>query len=118
METQHQTLPWPPILGLWNSVVVASTYMRRNRVQAEIAETYSVSQPTIGRAVTTVTPIIKQVLKKCVPTTDELDDRRQYVVDGMNVQIGHRAGTAQGWCGGRGRPTATAAARQQVVRLL
>lgn len=82
METQHQTRPWPPILGLWKSVVVALTYMRRNRVQAEIAETYSVSQPTISRAVTTVTPIIKQVLTKCVPTADELDDREHYVVDG------------------------------------
>ena len=30
---------WPPILGLYKSVVVALTYMRRNRVQAEFAET-------------------------------------------------------------------------------
>jgi hypothetical protein len=82
METGHQTQPWPPILGLWNSVVIALTYMRRNRVQAEIAETYSVSQPTISRAVTTVTPIINKVLTKCVPTADELDDREHYVVDG------------------------------------
>ena len=30
---------WPPVLGLFNSVVVvALTYMRRNRVQAELAE--------------------------------------------------------------------------------
>ena len=28
---------WPPILGLFKSVVVALTYMRRNRVQAELA---------------------------------------------------------------------------------
>ncbi len=27
---------WPPILGLFKSVVVALTYMRRNRVQAEL----------------------------------------------------------------------------------
>jgi hypothetical protein len=38
---------WPPILGLFKSVVVALTYMRRNRVQEELAETYEVSQPTI-----------------------------------------------------------------------
>ena len=43
---------WPPVLGLFKSVVVALTYMRRNRVQAELAETYGVSQPTISRAVT------------------------------------------------------------------
>ncbi|MGH3329099.1 MAG: hypothetical protein ACRDPT_15130 [Streptomycetales bacterium] len=35
---------WPPILGLYKSVVIALTYMRRNRVQAELAETYEVSQ--------------------------------------------------------------------------
>jgi hypothetical protein len=31
--------PWPPILGLHKSVVVALTYMRRNRVLEELAET-------------------------------------------------------------------------------
>ena len=30
---------WPPILGLYKSVVVALTYMRRNRVQAEPGST-------------------------------------------------------------------------------
>ncbi len=50
---------WPPILGLFKSVVVAlTTYMRRNRVQAELAETYNVSQPTISRAIATITPLI------------------------------------------------------------
>ena len=29
---------WPPILGLFRSVTVTLTYMRRNRVQAELAE--------------------------------------------------------------------------------
>jgi hypothetical protein len=44
--------PWPPILGLYKSVIVALTYMRRYRVQAEPAETYGVSQPAISRAIT------------------------------------------------------------------
>ena len=35
---------WPPILGLFKSVVIALTYLRRNRVQCELAETYGVSQ--------------------------------------------------------------------------
>ena len=30
---------WPPILGLGNSVVITLTYLRRNRVQWELAET-------------------------------------------------------------------------------
>ena len=35
---------WPPILGLGNSVVIALTYLRRNRVQWELAETYGFSR--------------------------------------------------------------------------
>lgn len=73
---------WPPILGLFKSVVVALAYMRRNRVQAELAETYGVSQPTISRAVTGITPLLGQALKKYVPTADQLDERTQYIVDG------------------------------------
>lgn len=73
---------WPPILGLFKSVVVALTYLRRNRVQAEIGEAFDVSQSTISRAVTAVTPMLKQVLQMFVPTADELDDQAHYVVDG------------------------------------
>src|SRR5882757_9767969 len=82
MDATGEQCNWPPSLGLFNSVVVALTYMRRNRIQAELAETYEVSQPTISRAVTRVTPLISRVLKKFVPTADELDDRTQYIVDG------------------------------------
>jgi hypothetical protein len=73
---------WPPILGLFKSVVVALTYMRRNRVQCELAETYGVSQATISRAIAVMTPLLAKVLQKYVPTADELDPSRQYVVDG------------------------------------
>jgi len=73
---------WPPILGLFKSVVVTLTYMRRNRVQAELAETYDVSQSTISRAVTTMTQLIESVLNQYVPTADELDNQTQYIVDG------------------------------------
>jgi hypothetical protein len=81
-ETTREQHLWPPILGLFKSVVVALTYLRRNRVQAEIAEAFEVSQPTISRAITAVTPLLGQVLEGYVPTADELDDRTQYVVDG------------------------------------
>jgi hypothetical protein len=73
---------WPPILGLYKSVVVTLTYLRRNRVQAEIAEAFEVSQPTISRAVTAMTGLVERALRRYVPTADELDDRKQYVVDG------------------------------------
>ena len=40
---------WPPVLGLRNALTVTLTYLSRNRVQAEIAENFGVSQPTISR---------------------------------------------------------------------
>jgi hypothetical protein len=81
-ETKEETRAWPPILGLFKSMIVTLTYMRRNRVQQELAETYEVSQPTISRAITNLTPLLEKVLRKYVPTADELDDRTQYIVDG------------------------------------
>lgn len=82
MDSKHDEQQWPAILGLWKSTVVALTYIKRNRAQAEIAEMYGVSQPTISRAVTTVTPMINRVLAKFVPTAEELDGQEQYIVDG------------------------------------
>ena len=81
-ETVSGTRRWPPILGLRNSLIVTLTYLRRNRVQAEIAESYHVSQPTISRAVTAITPLIPEVLAEYVPTADDLDDDTQHIVDG------------------------------------
>lgn len=72
----------PPILGLYRCVVVTLTYLRRNRVQAELAEAYGVSQSTISRAVAGMTPLLGKVLDGYVPTADELDPRTQYLVDG------------------------------------
>ena len=58
---------WPPILGLRNALTVTLTYLRRNRVQAEIAENYGVSQPTISRAISAITPLLVQALLDYVP---------------------------------------------------
>jgi DDE superfamily endonuclease len=73
---------WPPVLGLRNALTATLTYMRRNRVQAEIAEAYDVSQPTISRAISAITPLLVQALLEYVPTADDLDSRTYYVVDG------------------------------------
>src|SRR5215472_13531284 len=74
--------PWPPILGLFKSVVVTLTYLRRNRVQQELAEAHNVSQPTISRAIRGVTPLLDKTLKEYVPTAEDLDSGTQYLVDG------------------------------------
>ena len=73
---------WPPILGLGSSVVITLTYLRRNRVQWELAETYGVSQSTISRAITAVTPLLARALARFIPTAEELRPGRQYIVDG------------------------------------
>lgn len=73
---------WPPILGLGGSVVIALTYLRRNRVQCELAETFDVSQSTISRAIAAVTPLLARALARFIPTAEELRPGRQYLVDG------------------------------------
>jgi DDE superfamily endonuclease len=85
VHTERQGMdkePWPPILGLYRAVVVALTYLRRNRVQAEIAEAHGVSQSTISRAISGITPVLQRVLTGFVPTADELRPTVQYIVDG------------------------------------
>lgn len=79
---EPNSVSWPPILGLYKAVVVTLTYLRRNRVQAEIAESFGVSQPTISRAVTALTPVLGQVLVDYVPVAEDLDPGAPYIVDG------------------------------------
>jgi len=57
-------------------------YLRRNRVQCELAETYAVSQSTISRAISTVTPLLARALARFVPVAEELVPGQQYIVDG------------------------------------
>ena len=73
---------WPPILGLFTSVVVTLTYLRRNRIQAEIGESYGVSQSTISRAVTALTPLLGTTLAPYVPMAEDLSSQVHYIVDG------------------------------------
>jgi hypothetical protein len=81
-KTEESAVVWPPVLGLFNSVVVTLTYLRRNRVQAEIGEAFGVSQPTISRAVTALTDVLERVVADYVPVAEDLDSRTQYIVDG------------------------------------
>jgi hypothetical protein len=61
---------WPPILGLFKSVVATLAYLRHNRMQSEIGESLGVSQPTISRAISAITPLIPEGkhsgLSRCV----------------------------------------------------
>ena len=68
--------------GLTKAMVVALAYLRRNRVQAELAEAFGVSQSTISRAISTLTPILGRVLVDYVPVAEDLDPTRHYIIDG------------------------------------
>lgn len=78
----EEKTPWPPILGLFKSVVIALSYMRRNRVQQELAEACGVSQSTVSRAISGLTPLFDEVLEEYVPTAEDLDEHEHYIVDG------------------------------------
>lgn len=94
LAVPESTRTWPPILGLYGSVVVTLAYLRGNRIQGELAETYAVSQSTISRAITAITPLLDQALRPHVPTAEELDPDTQYLVDGTLLPCwswaGHR----------------------------
>jgi hypothetical protein len=50
-ERKPSALKWPPILGLFKSVVVTLTYMRHNRTQAEACPDRTRAIPCTVRAV-------------------------------------------------------------------
>ena len=81
-SAKPEKVTWPPILGLFMSVIVTLTYLRRNRTQAEIGESYEVSQSTISRAVTALTPLLGTALSSYVPVAENLNPQTQYIVDG------------------------------------
>ena len=70
------------VLGLFKTVAATLTYLRRNHVQAELAEYLNVSQSTISRRVATFTPILGELLEPWVPTVEDLDPQVQLIVDG------------------------------------
>jgi hypothetical protein len=56
--------------------------MRHNRTQAEIGESFGVSQPTISRTISTITPLIPAATAEYVPIADDLHPEAQYIIDG------------------------------------
>ena len=86
-------------LGLFKSVQVALTYLRRNRVQHDLAETFAVSQSTISRIVTALVPVIVKTLNDLVPTADDLDPATQLLVDGTLLPCWSWADHPELWSG-------------------
>ena len=90
---------WPPCLGLLDSVVATLAYLRHNRTQVEIGESLGVSQPTISRAITVITPLLSAALAEHVATADDLDPEAQYIVDGTLLPCWSWAGCKELYSG-------------------
>ena len=99
VERGASAMKWPPCLGLFRSVTATLTYLRHNRTQAEIGESSGVSQSTISRAVSVITPLIHDATAGYVPTADELDPDEQYIVDGTLLPCWSWAGHDELWSG-------------------
>lgn len=69
-------------LGLFKSVQVTLTYLRRNHVQQELGELFDASQSTISRVIAHFTPLLGQILSEWTPTVEDLDPTAQLILDG------------------------------------
>lgn len=88
-----------PVLGLFKSVVVTLCYLRRNRVQQELAELFDASQPTISRTIARYASALGALLNEWVPTVEDLDPRQQLIVDGTLLPCWSWADNPQLWSG-------------------
>jgi hypothetical protein len=83
--------PWrkgtgrPKSCGLYRAVEIACIYLRQNDPQEFIGDMRDISQPTVSRIVTKLTPIVKAVLEQFVPSAAdaiEMVKGRVVLVDG------------------------------------
>jgi len=80
---QHAThVKIPVVLGIAGALEVTLKYLRRNRVQAELAESHSVSQSTISRAITVVTDLLADCLAEERPRLEQLPKDTALLIDG------------------------------------
>lgn len=88
-----------PVLGLFKSVVVTLSYLRRNHVQQELAEVHGASQPTISRVIARYSAMLGEVLRDWVPTVEDLDPQAQLIIDGTLLPCWSWAGHPELWSG-------------------
>jgi len=100
--------PWdkgvgrPKELSLREAVAVACAYARQNIVEEVLAERWDVSQATISRAISTLTPVIKKATEEFVPTAaDAVDAIRGAIalVDGSLSPCWSWDGERELWAG-------------------
>lgn len=72
----------PAILGVAGSLQATLIYLRHNLPQAVIGELLGVSQPTVSRAVKTLTELVTRALDGYLITAEEVAPGCDYVLDG------------------------------------
>jgi hypothetical protein len=72
----------PYVLGLFRSVAMVVTLMRKNVTQEFAGAIFGVSQPTVSRRWDLLRPVIARVLAECVPAPGDLVGRGTVLVDG------------------------------------
>lgn len=82
IHKRELVIPVPPILGIRLSLIITLKYLRRNRTQADIADDYGISQPTISRAITAITIGLADALTPFIPTVDDIPADTAHLVDG------------------------------------
>lgn len=86
--TKKQATGRPSALTPEQEIRATVIYKRRNRTEAELAETFGVSQASISRAVTRWTPRLVEALRDYVPVVDDLDPDESLIVESTLVYCG------------------------------
>lgn len=85
----------PPVLDLFDQVVVTLILARQNVTQELVAGWFGLSQPRVSQIVSVVEPLIAAALEGVELTLEEAADKRTLVVDGTYVPTGNRKATGR-----------------------
>lgn len=72
----------PPIIDIREGVLITLIYLRTNRTQEDIAYTRGISQPTVSRTISAMTPAFADLVSAWIPTLDDVPEGTAYVIDG------------------------------------
>jgi hypothetical protein len=90
------------VLSLAYAVEATVIYLRRNHVQDVLGEFYDVSQATISRAISVLTPLVREATAGEIPTRAQVEDRiagRIVLLDGALAPVWSWAGHHELWAG-------------------
>jgi hypothetical protein len=89
-------------LALVYAVEATVIYLRRNHVQDVIGELYGVSQATISRIISILTPLVRAATACEIPTREQVEERiagRVVLLDGALAPVWSWAGHRKLWAG-------------------